>query len=142
VKEWLVTPWEHFEDTIVGHNYPLLLKGFASAAQIRTLSDDDLFEGLSVIHSFDERFRFFGGGTPTWKKVFLAANDPKRTRDSLAYLLYGTNVIERRMADLIYSPSWKLNQFGQANVQELIGWLNEKELPVINGRTTKVLKFL
>jgi hypothetical protein len=31
---------------------------------------------------------------------------------------------------------------GQADVQELIGWCNREELPVLNGRTTKVLRFL
>ena len=45
------------------------------------------------------------------------------------------------MANVIYDARYKLAEFGQANVQELIGWCNREELPVINGRTTKVLKF-
>ncbi len=32
-------------------------------------------------------------------------------------------------------------EFGQSNVQELIGWRNKEGLPVINGRTTKLLRF-
>jgi len=29
----------------------------------------------------------------------------------------------------------------RTNVQELIGWCNGEELPILNGRTTKVLRF-
>ena len=45
------------------------------------------------------------------------------------------------MADLIFSGDYKLNEFGQANVQELVRWVSEDDLPVINGRTTKVLRY-
>ncbi len=73
---------------------------------------------------------------------FLGANDPKHTRESLSYLLYGAGKIEERIANLIYSPAYKLNEFGQSSVQELVGWSNNQDLPVINARTTKVLRYL
>ena len=47
----------------------------------------------------------------------------------------------RRMADLIYVQDYKLNHFGVANVQELVGWYNQEDLPVVNGRTTKMLRY-
>lgn len=46
------------------------------------------------------------------------------------------------MANMIYNEDYKLAEFGQSNVQELVGWRNKEELPVINGRTTKILRFL
>jgi len=46
-----------------------------------------------------------------------------------------------RMANVIFDPFYKLEEFGKANVQELVGWCNREELPIINGRTTKVLRF-
>lgn len=141
VEEWYRTPWAHFEETIVMENYPRLVAAFKSAAAIKALSDDALFDGLSMLHSFYDRLRFYPGGLRTWKSTFLAANDPARTRESLAYLLYGAGKIEERMSDMIYNPAYKLNQFGQSNVQELIGWCNREELPVINGRTTKILRY-
>lgn len=49
--------------------------------------------------------------------------------------------IVKRMSDLIFCSDYKLNIFGQANVQELIGWINRENLPVVNGRTTKVLRY-
>jgi hypothetical protein len=45
------------------------------------------------------------------------------------------------VAALIFNPAYKLNEFGRPNVQELIGWINREELPVVNGRTTKVLRY-
>jgi HKD family nuclease len=141
IEEWHRTPWPHFEETIVMENYPRLIAGFSSSEAIKALSDDALFEGLSTLHSFYDRLRFYPGGLRTWKSVFLAANEPARTRDSLAYLLHGAGKIEERMSNMIYNPAYKLNQFGQSNVQELIGWCNKEELPIINGRTTKILRY-
>lgn len=59
----------------------------------------------------------------------------------MIHLLYGKGDIVERMADLIYDSSYKLEQFGQCNVQELVGWINKEELPVINGKTTKVFRY-
>jgi HKD family nuclease len=141
IEEWRSTPWPHFEERIVGENYPRLVHTFSSAASIETASDDELFDALSTLHSFYDRFRFYLGGLPMWKKTFLSANDPKRVRETLAYLVFGKDSIESRMANTIYDARYKLNAFGQANVQELIGWCNREELPIINSRTTKVLRY-
>jgi hypothetical protein len=119
-----------------------LVRIFGSFQTIAAATNDELFDALSTVHSFHDRFRFFLGGTPAWKKAFLAANDPRRTRESLIYLLYGPGALEQRMANLIYNAAYKLNEFGQSNVQELVGWMNNEELPVMNGRTTKVLRYL
>jgi HKD family nuclease len=141
IDEWRVTNWPHFEDDIVRHNYPRLLRTFNSVKSVIAASDDELFDALSTLHSFYDRFRFHLDGLPTWKRTFLAANDPKRVRDVLSYLVFGGDAIESRMANVIYDPSMKLSEFGRANVQELIGWCNKGELPIVNGRTTKVLRF-
>lgn len=141
IEEWRVTPWPYFEERIVGENYPRLLRTFSSSETIAQASDDELFDALSTLHSFYDRFRFYLGGLPTWKKTFLAANEPKRARESLSYLVFGKEGIESRMANAIYDSRYKLNEFGRANVQELIGWCNREELPILNGRTTKVLRY-
>ncbi len=141
VEEWRKTPWPHFEERIVGENYPRLLRTFQSEATVKAATDDELFDALAALHSFHDRFRFYTGGLPGWKKAFLAANDGKRVRETLAYLVFGKDGIENRMANAIYDSRYKLNEFGRANIQELIGWCNREELPIINGRTTKVLRF-
>jgi len=71
----------------------------------------------------------------------MESNSSEKIRSSLAYLVHGPGDLIERMANLIYSSEYKLEQFGPANVQELAGWMNMEDLPVINGRTTKVLRY-
>ncbi len=141
VDEWHVTSWLYFEETIVNENYPGLLKVFSSKNSIMNSSKDELFSALCTVHSFHDRLRFYPGGLDTLKQEFLGKNDFLKVKESLSYLLYGKDDIIKRMANLIFDKKYKLNVFGQANVQELIGWINKEELPVINGRTTKILRY-
>lgn len=141
IDEWRATIWPYFEDKIVGEMYPTLLRTFRSAETVTKSSDDDLFDALCTLHSFNNRQRFFLGGLPTLKKAFFASNDGQRIRATLAYLVFGKDGVESRMANCIYDSNYKLNEFGQSNVQEMVGWCNREELPIINGRTTKVLRY-
>jgi hypothetical protein len=141
IEKWRVTSWPYFEDTVVGETYPRLKEVFGSRANIMAANDSDLFDALATLHSFHDRFRFFEGGLPTWKRDFATFNDPVRTRETLAYLVYGSGDIVERMANAIFDPQYKLREFGRANVQELIGWLSREDLPVINSRTTKMLRY-
>jgi HKD family nuclease len=142
IEQWKTISWPHFEHKIVSENYPRLKQVFSSTDSIMAADDDELFDGLATLHSFYDRFRFFDGGLPTWKKQFRTFNDPKRTRETLSYLVYGEGDIVERMANAIFDPRYKLEGFGRANVQELVGWCNREDLPIINGRTTKVLRYL
>jgi hypothetical protein len=141
VEEWSRTYWRHFEKDIVETSYPALKRVFASFNSVKAANDDDLFQALTTLHSFHDRLRFFDGGLSTLKREFFAANQGLSIRDSLAYLTSGDGDIVERMAALIFSSKWKLAEFGRANVQELVGWCNQEELPVINGRTTMVLRY-
>lgn len=140
IDEWLITDWPHFEKTIAEENYPLIKRIFKSPESINNASMEEIIDALIVLHSFHDRLRFFGGGLETLKKVFAKENSLETVKASLSYLLFGEENIIKRMSDLIYSD-FKLNEFGQSNVQELIGWINNEDLPVINGRTTKVLRY-
>lgn len=76
------------------------------------------------------------------KEVFLNENELNKVKNTLIYLLHDKkSSIGKRIANCIYDPNYKLNEFGQSNVQELIGWINNENMPVINGRTTKVLRY-
>jgi HKD family nuclease len=141
IEQWRPLHWRHFEDDIVPDNYPRLQRVFASPQTLMAANDDELFDALATLHSFYDRFRFFPGGLATWKQTFRTFNDAKRTRESLAYLVFGSDDIVERMANLLFDPRHRLNEFGRANIQELVGWCNREELPILNGRTTKVLRF-
>lgn len=143
IEQWKPLHWRHFEDDIVPDNYPRLRRVFASPSTIMAADDDELFDALATLHSFHDRFRFVAGGLAAWKQTFRTFNDAKKTRESLAYLVFGADDIVERMANLLFNDryDYKLNEFGRANIQELVGWCNREELPILNGRTTKVLRF-
>ncbi len=141
LNRWHAAAWPHLESTIVETNYPKLVEVFRSTDSIQDSSDDELFNALLTLHSFHDSLRFHKGGIPGLRKAFIEGNDPTRVRDSLAYLVHGRDELVQRMANVLYLSDKKLNFFGQANVQELIGWYNEEDMPVINGRTTKILRY-
>lgn len=141
IKEWHQIEWKHFEDHIVNVNYPLISKVFGSPESIDSATINEIVDALVVLHSFHDRLRFFKGGLESLKTVFIKNNDLKKIKRSFIHLLYGEGEIIKRMADLIFTSDYKLNEFGQANVQELVGWINKENLPVVNGRTTKVLRY-
>ncbi|MGB5156526.1 phospholipase D-like domain-containing protein [Desulfobacterium sp. N47] len=141
IEEWHQTPWPHFEETIVNETFPRLNTVFASDKSILDSNPDEIFQALCTLHSFRDRLRFYSGGLNTLKEEFLGKNDINQVKESLTYLVHGNAEIVERMANLIFNKQYKLNAFGQSNVQELIGWKNNEELPVINGRTTKVLRY-
>jgi len=140
IDEWSSVPWPYFEDIIVGETYPRLQRVFKSKETVMAASDEEFFDALSTLHSFGDRLRFYRGGRETWRDEFINSNDPKRAREALAHLVFGRGEIVDRMADAVHGDG-KINSFGQANVQELIGWCNEEELPILNSRTTKVLRY-
>lgn len=141
LDSWHATTWPHLESTIVGTNYPRLVKVFENEGTIKASSDDELFDSLLTLHSFHDSLRFHAGGIPGLRKAFIGGNEAGRVRESLAYLVHGKDELVQRMANVLYQSDRKLSTFGQANVQELIGWHNKEDMPVINGRTTKILRY-
>lgn len=141
LNEWHQTPWPHLETTIVRENYPRLTRMLGSPETIQSASAEELFDALCVLHSFYDRFRHFLGGIPGWRSTFLEQNDSADVKRTLSYLLYGAGDVIERMADAIYNPDYKLRHFGRSGVQELVGWMNRDELPILNGRTTKILRY-
>jgi hypothetical protein len=130
-----------FEERIVPINYPLIYNVFKSPDSIEQSNAGEIVDALCVLHSFHDRLRFYKGGLDTLIEEFSTSNDISQIKKTITYLLYGKGDIIKRMSDCIYNDEFKLNAFGQSNVQELIGWINKENLPVINGRTTKVLRY-
>ena len=141
ISEWLKAERPHYDTKICHENYPRIISVFGSKDSVSRASYDEIIQALGVLHSFHDRLRFFSGGLDTLMNTFKTNNGINQTKPSLIHLLYGKGDIVKRMADLIYDSSYKLNEFGRSNVQELVGWINREELPVINGRTTKVLRY-
>jgi HKD family nuclease len=130
-----------FEERIVPVSYPAVKKAFHSQSSIQNADDETLVAGLRAIHSFNDRRRFFESAD-VMVQNFLSKNGAHKIRNSFSHLLYGEGSIVDRMVDLLYEPDYRLIQFGRSNVQELVGWYNKEDLPIVNARTTKVMRFL
>lgn len=141
IQEWLDADWRYYAQDICTEKYPLISKAFSSQEAIEQIEYPELLKALEVLHSFSERLRFFSGGLSTLLKKFQDENDLKKVKASLSYLIFGKDDAVSRMANLIYNSDYKLHNFGLSNVQELIGWVNNDELPVVNSRTTKIFRF-
>jgi hypothetical protein len=133
--------YDWLDNTIVPINYPKIKKVFSTSKSILESTDDELYEAIHVCHAFENRFRFYSGGAATQKESFLKNNDLKSVREILVYLVFDHDDVIVRMANCIFNPDYKILEFGRSCVQELIGWVGDKNLPVINGRTTKVLRY-
>lgn len=140
ITEWHSIEWQYLTKVIVAQNWPKLCRVFSSAKLVERADNDSLFEALSVLHSFSETKRFKLGGT--LKEIFFRDNDSTKIRNSLSYLLFGKDEAIRRMYNVIFINSFKLRWFGRSSVQEMVGWVNQDNYPIINGRTTKILRFL
>lgn len=141
-QEWRTTPWPYFEDTVVKDNYPTLKSTFSSVDSINNASLEQIIAALDCSHAFQEQLRFTKGGKKELHVQFLTLNDLSKIKETLAYLLFGEGDYVKRMANTLYNPSYKLRKFGRACVQELVGWLNQDGLPIVNGRTTKIMRYL
>jgi len=141
IQEWLEIEWGHFDLDICQVNYPLIKKVFENQNSFNEATYLDITNALSVVHSFHDRLRFFTGGLEGLVNDFNNKNKEKNVRQSLSHLVFDDGNPVSRMADLIYDPTFRLYGFGSSNVQELFGWVNNDGIPIINGRTTEILKY-
>jgi len=142
INEWFETPYEWLDDEIVPNRYPLIQKVFSSPESIAQASMDDIVDALSTCHSFFDRRRFYPGGHDTHIKEFRDNNKLDHVKETITYLLYDEGDFIRRMGRCIFDPAYKLNSFGRSNVQELLGWVNNKNIPVCNNRTLRSMRWL
>jgi hypothetical protein len=141
LAEWIDRNLTEFESRTVTESYPRIMTLFSDREHLLQATDDELFEALRTVTSFEEQLRFHRGGLPALRAAFFGRNSPERIRESLAYLVFDAGDPIVRMANLLFNPDLKINEFGSANVQELIGWTDQADLPVVNGRTTKILRY-
>lgn len=142
INEWFDITWEWLDEEIVPKRYPTIQKVLGSPESIEKATMDDIVEALSSCHSFFDRLRFYHGGHDTHVKEFKDTNDLDQVKKTISYLLYGDGEFIRRMGRCIFDPAYKLNSFGQSNVQELLGWINHQNIPICNNRTLRSLRWL
>ncbi len=122
-------------------DYPMFMKTLGSPTAIATSSFYDLAETLLSLNTFWQSARYVAGGREQLQKRWEEDYSTEFIRNSLNYLLYGQDDLITRMIRLHTSKEYKLFRFGENGIQELIGWVNQENLPIINGRVIEVLKF-
>jgi hypothetical protein len=140
IDEWFAQRWKYLDEKIPVH-LPRLQR-LSSVSTIEKASFEEIVDALDVCHSFHDRLRFYSGGHATHAEDFKKSNDLNEIKKVIAYLLYGKDDYIARMGNCIFSPEYKLNQFGRSAVQELIGWVNKEGIPICNSRTVKALRYL
>ena len=70
----------------------------------------------------------------------LIDNDEEHIKSGLIYLLYGQDEVKYRMVELI-EGNRRIIGFGRSAITEILGWLNQDELPIINEKITKVMSY-
>ncbi|MFO6317703.1 hypothetical protein ACLBWD_15775 [Pseudomonas aeruginosa] len=68
--------------------------------------------------------------------------DLGRVQDTLIYLIHGHEEFAARIGSVLYDPKYKLASFGRFCALELVGTLKPEQVPPINGRMAKALRFL
>lgn len=149
LSRWMDT-WFEETDTDAGdmvraesevENIDRLRRVMRSFETIDAASYDELFDGLTGVHAFNDRLRFVTGGLKGLKSAFLDQNGLSAIKASLTYLLYGRGTQLERAYDSLHDERFRLVGFGEACTMELVGWM-DAERPPINGRTIKALRFL
>lgn len=141
IGEWHQQRWEWLDEQVVT-GFPRINERLGTKDAIAAASMDTIIDALEVCHSFRGQLRFHLGGAPTVRTDFARSNDLQRVKNTLTYLLHGNENFVDRMGAAIFDPSFKLAMVGRSVVQELLGWVNQEDIPICNGRTMKSLRFL
>lgn len=141
LQKWFNQRWDYLDKNIV-ENIPRIVNRLSKESLIKNATIDEIYDALDVCHSFHDRFRFYRNGHDTMKLEFIRDNDINKIKKCLIYLLHGKSDFITRMGTCIFDDEYKLNHVGRSVIQELLGWVNDKDIPICNGRTVKALRYL
>lgn len=142
-REWLTT-----QDPKIPDNYFTLLNKLqlvmGSPESILASDKDEIANALMAVHAFLEQLRFTLGGSEALPARFWDRNenDLGKVQRSLILLLHGNDDFAVRISSILYDPKYRLGSFGRFCALELVGSLKPEQVPPINGRMAKSLRFL
>jgi len=144
----LAEQWVATTHTAIPDDYFQLLAELqavmATPEAIRASNHDQLASALICVHAFKEQLRFTKGGVEALPTKFWDLNhgDLPRVQNSLIYLIHGSDDFAVRICAVLYDQKYKLGAFGRFCALELVGTLKPEQVPPINGRMAKALRFL
>ncbi|EJM81315.1 hypothetical protein PMI34_05220 [Pseudomonas sp. GM74] len=142
-EEWVTTTHTHIPDDY----FELLTElraVMATPESIRAANHDQLASALICVHAFKQQLRFTKGGEDALPAKFWKFNngDLLRVQNSLINLVHGSDDFAVRICAVLYDQRHKLGAFGRFCALELVGTLKPKQVPPINGRMVKALRFI
>lgn len=141
VEQWFGQRWSYL-DEVMPTNYAKIQTVLGTSEKIVAASYDQLFDALTVCHSFHDSLRFHKGAMAALRRDFMRDNDLRRVKKTLTYLLFGSGDFVERMGNCIFNGEYRLAWFGRSCVQETFGWVNGEDIPICNGRTVKSMRYL
>jgi hypothetical protein len=137
VEQWLATDFPYLK--VVVENYKVINERFNSVDSINGLSIDEIFEALMICHAFRENKRWMGKNA---KDQFFSDVSEQSLKDMISYLLHEKKVrFTRRLADCLFGQ-YKIRHMDRSCCQELLGWVNQEDIPIFNNRTFMALRYL
>jgi hypothetical protein len=140
LDDWFDAEWSYLPDVIVP-NFRLINESLGTKDAVERQNPTSILEAIKVCHAFTEQLRFFRGGLTSLEAEFLR-NDVGAVKHSIKYLLHGEGSYIDRMGAVIHEKRYHIPNMGRSVVQELLGWVNRENVPICNGRTMKVLRFI
>ncbi|MCP1659883.1 phospholipase D-like domain-containing protein [Neisseria perflava] len=122
-------------------DYKELLSVLASGELIEKIELEKLVSSLLNLNAICTMVARFSGGKDKFIKEFIEQNDEAQIRKTINYVLYGADSVTERIYNAVHNEKYKLKKFKDSSVEELIGWVNQENLPIVNERVKKVLKF-
>lgn len=141
IEEFINEHNEHF-DLTVSERYPVLQRNFSSPEKIDKLTKKEIYDTLLNVNAFQDQFRFFQDGYENMEKEFLEANSEAQLKKTIKYLLFGSDEFQNRVANTVFEEEYKLNWFAKSSVKELLGLVNDKDIPTCNDRMLKSMQWL
>jgi HKD family nuclease len=141
--QWITTTNPHIPDDYF-ELLAELSKVMGTPESIRASNHDQLAHALICVHAFKQQMRFTLGGEGALPTKFWELNhgDLSRVQDSLVNLVHGTDDFAERIYTVLYDQKYKIGAFGRFCALELVGTLKPEQVPPINGRMAKALRFL
>ena len=144
IEEWFGVhgPAGYFDDANRWVQLTQLQAFFASPGELDHSDFDSLTESLLACAAFHDRLRFAKDGLRTLVRNFKQENKFEDVLKTFKYLAFGQGDYVQRIYDCVYTSEYKLRGWGPNCTFELFGWINHDDVPPVNGRVMKALRFL
>jgi hypothetical protein len=128
---------QDFELTI-SERYPRLINNFSTAEKIEEMSSNDIYVALQDVNAFGVRSSRYNAHN----NVFLNCNAVEKIKRTLIYILHGKDYFFDRVTNTLTNDYYRLKHFAGNCSAELLGLVNNEDIPTCNSRLLKAMQWL